>query len=78
MFLTVIRTILWILSAGVVGYTTFLTVISNSKSVFSRSLNGNTLVSNMITITRQIVFKTIRIEYEDNKSFQYLNMVLKM
>ncbi|EMO29947.1 hypothetical protein LEP1GSC170_5075 [Leptospira interrogans serovar Bataviae str. HAI135] len=34
MFLTVIRTILWILSAGVVGYITFLTVISNSKAYF--------------------------------------------
>ncbi|UOG41843.1 hypothetical protein [Leptospira noguchii] len=40
MFLTVIRTILWILSAGVVGYITFLTVISNSKAYF-HAFNGN-------------------------------------
>ncbi|EMO52729.1 hypothetical protein [Leptospira noguchii] len=73
-----LKIILWILSAGVVGYTTFFTVISNlqtPKAYFHASRHGNTLVFKYGHDYTSNIFYELRIEYEDEEGQQIVPII---
>ncbi|EMN26359.1 hypothetical protein [Leptospira kirschneri] len=78
MFLTVIRTILWILLAGVVSRVSYHLVICNlqtPKAYFHASRHGNTLVFEYGHDHTSNHFAQIRIEYEDEVGQQIVPII---